>query len=60
AILGETADQTRYRARRDAAAAVGIISAVGALGAVFIPRIIANSYQATGEVATALGSFCIF
>ncbi len=56
----DSTDYTRYRARRDAAAAVGIISAVGALGAVFIPRIIANSYTATGGVATALASFCVF
>ncbi len=26
----------------------------------FIPRIIANSYKATGGVSTALGSFCLF
>ena len=57
---GEDEGQTRYRARRDAAAAVGVISAVGALGAVFIPRIISNSYTATGGVATALLSFCLF
>ncbi len=57
---GEDQAQTRYRARRDSAAAVGIISAVGALGAVFIPRVISNSYTATGGVATALASFCGF
>ncbi|MGY1751292.1 MFS transporter [Modestobacter sp. SYSU DS0511] len=57
---GETAAQTMYRARRDTAAAVGIISAVGALGAVFIPRIISESYSATGGVETALGAFCAF
>lgn len=57
---GETAAQTMYRARRDTAAAVGIISAVGALGAVFIPRIISESYSATGGVGTALGAFCAF
>lgn len=49
-----------YRARRDTAAAVGIISAVGALGAVFIPRIVSESYGATGGVETALLSFCGF
>jgi NNP family nitrate/nitrite transporter-like MFS transporter len=57
---GEDEVQTRYRARRDSAAAVGIISAVGALGSVFIPRIISNSYTATGGVATALACFCGF
>ncbi len=57
---GENQVQTRYRARRDSAAAVGIISAVGALGAVFIPRVISDSYTATGGVATALASFCVF
>lgn len=56
----ETEAQTRYRARRDTSAAVGIISAVGALGAVFIPRITANSYTATGGVATALATFCAY
>jgi MFS transporter, NNP family, nitrate/nitrite transporter len=57
---GEPATSTLYRARRDTAAAVGIISAVGALGAVFIPRIISESYGATGGVETALVSFCAF
>ncbi|TWH72605.1 NNP family nitrate/nitrite transporter-like MFS transporter [Modestobacter roseus] len=60
ASTGETPAQTMYRARRDTAAAVGIISAVGALGAVFIPRIISESYSATGGVGTALGAFCAF
>ena len=57
---GAPVEQVLYRARRDAAAAVGIISAVGALGAVFIPRVIAESYTATGGVQTALGTFCAF
>jgi MFS transporter, NNP family, nitrate/nitrite transporter len=57
---GEAPSAVLYRARRDTAAAVGLISAVGALGAVFIPRIIAESYKATGGVETALGSFCAF
>ncbi|SFF32295.1 MFS transporter [Blastococcus tunisiensis] len=56
----ETPAGVLYRARRDTAAAVGIISAVGALGAVFIPRIVSESYGATGGVETALLSFCGF
>ena len=57
---GDSAAEVLYRARRDAAAAVGIISAVGALGAVFIPRVVAESYGATGGVEAALVSFCGF
>ena len=57
---GEPVERVLYRARRDTAAAVGIISAVGALGAVFIPRVISESYSATGGVQTALASFCAF
>ncbi|RFU19600.1 MFS transporter [Geodermatophilus marinus] len=57
---GDSPEATLYRARRDTAAAVGIISAVGALGAVFIPRVIAESYGATGGVETALVTFCAF
>ncbi|MGY2067755.1 MFS transporter [Blastococcus sp. SYSU DS0619] len=57
---GDTPAAVLYRARRDTAAAVGIISAVGALGAVFIPRIVSESYGATGGVETALLSFCGF
>lgn len=57
---GESPAGVLYRARRDTAAAVGIISAVGALGAVFIPRIVSESYGATGGVETALLSFCGF
>ncbi|MGY1836859.1 MFS transporter [Blastococcus sp. SYSU DS0510] len=57
---GETPEAVLYRARRDTAAAVGIISAVGALGAVFIPRVVSESYEATGGVETALLAFCAF
>jgi NNP family nitrate/nitrite transporter-like MFS transporter len=60
ATESEPVQDVLYRARRDTAAAVGIISAVGALGAVFIPRVIAESYTATGGVQTALGAFCAF
>lgn len=56
----QTPGEILYRARRDTAAAVGIISAVGALGAVFIPRIVSESYNATGGVQTALAAFCAF
>jgi MFS transporter, NNP family, nitrate/nitrite transporter len=57
---GETPAETRFRARRDAAAAVGLVSAVGALGAVFVPRAVAESYGATGGVAGALLACCGF
>ncbi|MGY2077135.1 MFS transporter [Blastococcus sp. SYSU DS0828] len=57
---GDSPAEVLYRARRDTAAAVGIISAVGALGAVFIPRVVSESYGATGGVETALRSFCGF
>ncbi|MGY2003059.1 MFS transporter [Blastococcus sp. SYSU DS1024] len=57
---GDSTAEVLYRARRDTAAAVGIISAVGALGAVFIPRVVSESYGATGGVETALLSFCGF
>ena len=56
----QTPGEVLHRARRDTAAAVGIISAVGALGAVFIPRIVSESYNATGGVQTALAAFCAF
>ncbi|MDP5183052.1 hypothetical protein QOZ88_10405 [Blastococcus sp. BMG 814] len=57
---GENAAEVLYRARRDTAAAVGIISTVGALGALFIPRAVSSSYNATVGVETALLAFCGF
>jgi NNP family nitrate/nitrite transporter-like MFS transporter len=44
-------------ARRDAAAVIGISSAVGALGGFFIPRGIGASIKATGGAALALEVF---
>ncbi|WP_336921741.1 MFS transporter [Aquipuribacter sp. SD81] len=57
---GETAEQVRARTRRDAAAAIGLISAVGAFGGVFIPRGLAESYLATGGVTAAFIGFLGF
>jgi NNP family nitrate/nitrite transporter-like MFS transporter len=45
------------RARRDAAAAIGISSAIGALGGFFIPRTLGASLKATGGASTAFGWF---
>jgi NNP family nitrate/nitrite transporter-like MFS transporter len=47
-------------ARRDAAAAIGISSSIGALGGYFIPRGFGASIRATGGVATALSFFVAF
>jgi NNP family nitrate/nitrite transporter-like MFS transporter len=48
------------RARRDSAAVIGISSAVGALGAFFIPQLIGASIKATGGPAAALALFVTF
>jgi NNP family nitrate/nitrite transporter-like MFS transporter len=56
-------EETRVRAadlaRRDAAAVIGICSAVGALGGFFIPRALGASIKATGGAATAFGWFVV-
>jgi NNP family nitrate/nitrite transporter-like MFS transporter len=44
-------------ARRDAAAVIGISSAVGALGGFFIPRTLGASIKATGGASYAFGWF---
>jgi NNP family nitrate/nitrite transporter-like MFS transporter len=48
------------RARRDGAAAIGISSAVGALGGFFIPQFFGASIRATGGPAAALALFVAF
>lgn len=57
---GESPLQTRARAGRDAASAIGLISAVGAFGGVFIPRGLSESYLATGGVTAAFLGFLSF
>ncbi len=47
-------------ARRDAAAVIGLSSAIGALGGYFIPRSFGASLKATGSPALALGGFLAF
>jgi NNP family nitrate/nitrite transporter-like MFS transporter len=46
-------------ARRDSAAAIGISSAVGALGGFFIPRALGASIKATGGASTAFSVFLV-
>ncbi len=46
--------------RRDASAAVGVISAVGAFGGFFINRGFGASVGATGNVSAALAAFAAF
>ncbi len=50
------------RARREAAAVIGIASAVGALGGFFIPRALGASIKATGGASSAFAVFlaCYF
>ena len=57
---GETSEQTAARSRREAASAIGLISAVGAAGGVFIPRGLSESYLATGGVTAAFVGFLAF
>jgi MFS transporter, NNP family, nitrate/nitrite transporter len=45
-------------ARREAAAVIGIASAVGALGGFFIPRALSASIKATGGATSAFAVFC--
>ncbi len=49
-----------FPVRRDAAAAIGFTSAIGALGGYFVPRAFAASIHDTGSVVTALASFIVF
>ncbi|MER7206187.1 MFS transporter [Streptosporangium sp. NPDC000239] len=54
---GVEREQARLRARREAAAAIGIASAVGAFGGFLIPRGFAVSLSRTGSVDVALYLF---
>jgi NNP family nitrate/nitrite transporter-like MFS transporter len=59
------ADETAYAAavlagRRDSAAAIGIISAIGAFGGFFINRGFGTSIAATGGAGAALVAFALF
>jgi NNP family nitrate/nitrite transporter-like MFS transporter len=47
-------------ARRETAAVIGIVAAVGALGGYFIPRGIGASLKATGSVGTAIVCFVVY
>lgn len=53
ATAGEGPDGA-LRAKREAAAAIGIISAVGAFGGFFVPRIYASASEATGSIEPAM------
>jgi NNP family nitrate/nitrite transporter-like MFS transporter len=63
AAVGQGADAQERAirwARRDAAAVLGLSSAVGALGGYFIPRSFGASIRATGGPEVALGWFVAF
>jgi NNP family nitrate/nitrite transporter-like MFS transporter len=55
-----SAEDALKRARRESAAAIGISSAVGALGGFFIPQFFGASIKATGSPAAALAIFVAF
>lgn len=57
---GEPAQPALLRARRVSGAAIGIISAVGALGGVLINLAFRQSFQATSSGAAAFWSFLAF
>jgi NNP family nitrate/nitrite transporter-like MFS transporter len=56
----EAEAQALLVARREAAAVIGIVAALGALGGYFIPRMFGASIKATGGVASALVYFVAF
>ena len=65
AIFRATADEGAegtVRAKREAAAAIGIISAVGAFGGFFVPRIYSWASETTGSIEPAMfvyvGVYC--
>jgi NNP family nitrate/nitrite transporter-like MFS transporter len=47
-------------ARRETAAVIGIVAAIGALGGYFIPRAFGASIKATGSASLAVGYFVAF
>jgi MFS transporter, NNP family, nitrate/nitrite transporter len=57
---GAEGDDLMVTARRNGAAAIGIISAVGAYGGFLITRAFGMSSEATGSIVPALVGFCVF
>jgi MFS transporter, NNP family, nitrate/nitrite transporter len=49
-----------FRVRRDAAAVIGLSSAVGALGGFFVPQLFGASIRATGAPTSAVALFIAF
>jgi NNP family nitrate/nitrite transporter-like MFS transporter len=49
-----------FRVRRDAAAVIGLSSAVGALGGFFVPQFFGASIRATGTPTSAFAIFVAF
>ncbi len=60
AIFRQQAGSAGGAARRDSAAAIGIVSAVGAFGGFFVQRAFGMSTAATGGIAAALVGFVAF
>jgi NNP family nitrate/nitrite transporter-like MFS transporter len=62
-LRGAVSDEDKARAlglaRRDAAAVIGISSAIGALGGAFIPRSLGASIKATGGASHAFAWFLV-
>jgi NNP family nitrate/nitrite transporter-like MFS transporter len=58
---GETAlSEAMINARRDSAAVIGFVAAIGATGGYFVPRSFGASIKATGNVTTAIMCFELF
>ena len=58
---GETAmTEATINARRDSAAVIGFVAAIGATGGYFVPRSFGASIKATGNVTTAIMCFELF
>jgi NNP family nitrate/nitrite transporter-like MFS transporter len=58
---GEVAHSTALiNARRDSAAVIGFVAAIGATGGYFVPRAFGASLKATGSVTTAIMCFELF
>ncbi|HVU04607.1 MAG TPA: MFS transporter [Polyangiaceae bacterium] len=53
-------EEALANARRETAAVIGVVAAIGALGGYFIPRSVGASIKATGSAGTALGWFVAF
>ncbi|MES5819487.1 MFS transporter [Streptomyces sp. RG80] len=57
---GDDVEQRRAEGRRTAAAALGLVSAVGALGGFLVNRALGTSIGATGDSGTALLAFTAY